>query len=194
MRAPVPGNILKRCNGVPEEGEEKNLLIRKATAEEMLRLWGYRDAGAAPPTARYFYRHISSGNAVFWTVEDGEELVGELYAFLDIEEDRDFADGKTAAYLCAFRIRKDHRGRGIGTGLMETALADLKERGFRRATIGVSGSGTKECTDAWGSSRRSRTAIPTRAREMRICSRNRTKVTRCCQRNFDPVDPGNGKG
>ena len=139
MTAPVPGNILKRCNGVPEEGEEKNLLIRKATAEEMLRLWGYRDAGAAPPTARYFYRHISSGNAVFWTVEDGEELVGELYAFLDIEEDRDFADGKTAAYLCAFRIRKDHRGRGIGTGLMETALADLKERGFRRATIGVSG-------------------------------------------------------
>ena len=127
MTAPVPGNILKRCNGVPEEGEGKNLLIRKATAEEMLRLWGYRDAGAAPPTARYFYRHISSGNAVFWTIEDGGELVGELYAFLGIEEDRDFADGKTAAYLCAFRIRKDHRGRGIGTGLMETALADLKE-------------------------------------------------------------------
>ena len=114
------------------------MLIRKATAEEMLALWGYPDVCAAPPTAGYFCRNIASGNAVFWTVEEKGALIGELYAFLDIEEDRDFADGKTTAYLCAFRIRPEYRGRGLGTRLMETALADLKGRGFRRATIGVS--------------------------------------------------------
>ncbi len=112
--------------------------IRKASAEEMLKLWGHRDADQAPPTARFFYRNISSGNAVFWTVEREGELIGELYAFLSIEEDHDFADGRTAAYLCAFRVKKEFRGRGLGSGMMEAALADLRSRGFQRATIGVS--------------------------------------------------------
>ena len=103
----------------------------------MLALWGYSSAGAAPPTARYFYRNISSGNAVFWTIDDGGALIGELYAFLDIPEDRCFADGKTAAYLCAFRVKKEFRGRGLGTRLMRKALADLALMGFRRVTIGV---------------------------------------------------------
>ena len=114
------------------------MLIRKASAEEMLNLWGYEDANQAPPTAKFFYRNISSGNAVFWTVEHDGELIGELYAFLNIEEDKDFADGSTTAYLCAFRVKKEFRGQGLGTRMMEAALADLKTRGFRRATIGVS--------------------------------------------------------
>ena len=112
--------------------------IRKATGEEMLALWGYEDANTASPTAKYFYRNISSGNAAFWTVDNEGELIGELYAFLNIEEDRDFADGISTAYLCAFRIRKEYRGQGLGTSLMERALADLKASGFRYATIGVS--------------------------------------------------------
>ena len=65
------------------------------------------------------------------------ELIGELYVFRKIEGDPDFADGITIAYLCAFRIRKDFRGQGLGTRLIETVLADLKAGGFRRATIGV---------------------------------------------------------
>ena len=114
------------------------MLIRKASGEEMLKLWGYGNANQAPPTARFFYHNISSGNAVFWTVEHDGELIGELYAFLNIEEDQDFADGSTAAYLCAFRVKKEFRGQGLGGRMMEAALADLKSRGFRRATIGVS--------------------------------------------------------
>ncbi len=73
------------------------MLIRKATGEEMLKLWGYQDANKASPTAKYFYRNISSGNAVFWTLDRDGELIGELYAFLNIEEDKDFADGITTA-------------------------------------------------------------------------------------------------
>ena len=103
----------------------------------MLALWGYPDGEHAPPTARFFCRNIAAGNALFWTAERDSELIGELYAFLDLEEDRELADGTTTAYLCAFRIRKDYRGQGLGTRLMETVLADLKAEGFRRATIGV---------------------------------------------------------
>ncbi len=114
------------------------MLIRKASAEEMLKLWGYEDANQAPPTARFFYRGIAAGNAVFWTVERDGELIGELYAFLHIEEDEDFADGSATAYLCAFRVKKEFRGQGLGSRMMEEALADLKARGFQRATIGAS--------------------------------------------------------
>lgn len=110
--------------------------IRKASADEMLKLWGYRDAAAASPTARFFYRNIASGNAVFWTVDHQGELIGELYAFLDLA-DRDFADGRDAAYLCAFRVKEEYRGRGLGSRLLETALAELKTLGFHTATIGV---------------------------------------------------------
>ena len=112
--------------------------IRPASGEETLALWGY-DRASAPPTAVFFYRNIAAGNAVFWALEREGALIGELYAFLDIEEDRDFADGSTAAYLCAFRVRKDFRGRGLGSRLMEAALDDLRERGFRRVTIGADG-------------------------------------------------------
>lgn len=102
----------------------------------MLKLWGYQDENTASPTAKFFYRNISSGNAIFWTLDNGGELIGELYVFLDLE-DKDFADGKNAAYLCAFRVKKEYRGQGLGSRLMEAALAELKEIGFRGATIGV---------------------------------------------------------
>ena len=112
------------------------MLIRKATGEEMLRLWGYEDADSASPAARFYYRNIASGNAIFWTLDDGGALVGELYVFLSLD-DRDFADGESTAYLCAFRVKEAHRGQGLGSRLMEAALAELKQIGFRRATIGV---------------------------------------------------------
>ena len=143
--------------------------IRKASAGEMLSLWEYDDLSKASNTAKYFYQNIESGNAVFWTMEHDGKLIGELYVFRDIPFDRDFADGKTTAYLCAFRIEKEYRGRGLGTRLMETVLADLKAAGFRRVTIGVGPpyhrgsarkrSSTSGCITAWASPKRSRTAM-----------------------------------
>ncbi len=112
------------------------MLIRKAAGEEMLKLWGYPDAAAASPTARFFYRNIAAGNAVFWALDFGGELIGELYVFLSLD-DKDFADGKNTAYLCAFRVREGYRGQGLGSRLMRAALAELKEIGFHTATIGV---------------------------------------------------------
>ena len=112
------------------------MLIRKAAADEMLTLWGYHDTELATPTARFFYSSISSGNADFWTIESDGELIGELYAFHELS-DSDFADGSVTAYLCAFRVRQEFRGQGLGTQLMGTVLDDLKSQGFTRVTIGV---------------------------------------------------------
>lgn len=112
------------------------MLIRKATGDEMLKLWGYPDVVSSSPTAKFFWRNIASGNAVFWTLDNDGDLIGELYVFMDLD-DKDFADGKSTAYLCAFRVKEGYRGQGLGSSLINTALAELKENGFRSATIGV---------------------------------------------------------
>ena len=102
----------------------------------MLSLWEYKDLDDASPTARFFYHNIESGNALFWSLAVAEKTIGELYAFLNLE-DHDFADGKTTAYLCAFRVNKEYRGLGYGSMLMKTAFSDLKERNCSFVTIGV---------------------------------------------------------
>ena len=124
---PYNGNMTQRSG--------TDIRIRTANGGEMLRLWGEAEKEASP-TARFFAQNIECGNAVFWAAERDGALIGELYAFFALE-DFDFADGKTTAYLCAFRVQAAFRGKGIGTRLMETALADLKARGIVSATIGA---------------------------------------------------------
>ncbi|MBQ4511959.1 MAG: GNAT family N-acetyltransferase [Anaerolineaceae bacterium] len=96
----------------------------------------YQDDISASYTAKFFYRNISSGNTIFWTLDNDGELIGELYVFLNLD-DKDFADGKTTAYLCAFRVKEEYRGQGLGSRIMNKVLAELKEIGFHVATIGV---------------------------------------------------------
>ena len=110
--------------------------IRKATAAEMLKLWGYKELDTASPTAKFFYNNITTGNADFWTIDKDGELIAELYAFFNLE-DKDFADGKTTAYLCAFRVKQESRGQGNGSRLMTAVLKDIKEKGYQKVTIGV---------------------------------------------------------
>ena len=56
--------------------------------------------------------------------------------FYDLE-DKDFADGKRTAYLCAFRVRSDFRGRGLGTKLICHVMEHIKDLGYQRISIGV---------------------------------------------------------
>ena len=111
------------------------MIIRKATGEEMLTLWG-REGDTVQPTAKFFCENIASGNAIFWALEHSGELIGELYAFLDLY-DKDFANGADRAYLCAFRIKKQYRGHGFGSMMLENAISELGKMGFRNITIGV---------------------------------------------------------
>lgn len=111
--------------------------IRTASAEEMLALWRYKSPASASPTAQLFYQNIRAENAVFWTIERDGALIGELYGFLNLK-DKEFADGSNTAYLCAFRVKEAFCGQGLDSRLLETALAELKKRGFRQTAIGVS--------------------------------------------------------
>lgn len=110
--------------------------IRKAEAHEMLELWGYSSIQTASSNAKFFCDNIQRGNTEFWALDYDGELVGELYVFYDLE-DKDFADGKRTAYLCAFRIRTDLRGQGLGTKLICHVIEHIQDLGYQRISIGV---------------------------------------------------------
>ena len=124
------------CQVDSNEQHEKVVSVTQRSARDMITLWGYDSYDDASPTARFFYDNIESGNAIFWSLYDEGNIAGELYSFLKLE-DKDFADGVDTAYLCAFRVSEDHRGKGYGSMLMKTALSDLKSKNFSFATIGV---------------------------------------------------------
>ncbi|MCR5279711.1 MAG: GNAT family N-acetyltransferase [Lachnospiraceae bacterium] len=112
------------------------MVIRQATCDEMLKLWEYENLENASPTARFFFNNIATGNAEFWTTDNNSQLISELYVFRNLD-DNDFANGTDRAYLCAFRVKKEYRGRGIGTRLINEVMSNLRSEGIKTVTIGV---------------------------------------------------------
>ena len=110
------------------------MLIRIGSVDELKLLW--KNSGS--PTENYFIEGIKKGNIEFWTVENDKDnqLIGELYIFWD-SEDKDEANGKDRAYICAFRIDEKYRGLGLGKELMKRVLERVIEKEFCEATIGV---------------------------------------------------------
>ncbi|SFB38397.1 GNAT family N-acetyltransferase [Clostridium frigidicarnis] len=126
------------------------MLIRIGSKEELKHLWGNSNS----PTEMYFIDGIEKGNIEFWTVENelDNSLVGELYIFWN-SEDKDEANGKDRAYLCAFRVEKEFQGLGIGKILMQRVLNRVKEKGFRETTIGADNDNAERLTcmyKSWG--------------------------------------------
>ena len=109
-----------------------NEIYRIATVEEFRKLWNYSESN----TYKYFEEGLLSNNIEFWTVELDKELIGELYIFWN-SEDQDEANGLDRAYLCAFRIRKDHQNKGYGKKLMNVVFERIEEKGYTEITLGI---------------------------------------------------------
>ena len=52
-------------------------------------------------TLDFNIKQIESGNIEFWTIEEDQNLIGELYLFKKLE-DTDFADGVNRAIFARF--------------------------------------------------------------------------------------------
>jgi ribosomal protein S18 acetylase RimI-like enzyme len=80
---------------------------------------------------------VQQGHAIMWIAElNGSGLIGQC--FISLKGNRpELADGISRAYLYGFRVRPNFRNQGIGTQMMNTIEADLKERGFKQATLNV---------------------------------------------------------
>jgi GNAT superfamily N-acetyltransferase len=125
-------------------------LIRMGSKGEMIQLWGNSNL----PTQMYFVEGIEKGNIEFWTIENelDNSLIGELYIFWN-SEDEDEANGSFRAYLCAFRINKEYRGKGLGKKLIQRVLQRIKEKGFCEVTIGADNDDAERLTSiykSWG--------------------------------------------
>lgn len=66
--------------------------------------------------------------------------------------DKEEANGINRAYLCAFRINRDHQGLGLGSQLMKKVLHRIVDNGFTEVTIGVEENAEKlkAIYDSWG--------------------------------------------
>jgi len=125
------------------------MIIRTGNLNELKALWKNES-----PTKEYFIKEIEKDNIEFWTIENEKDrsLIGELYIFWN-SEDKDEANGKDRAYLCAFRIEKGFRGLGLGKKLMERVLQRVEEKGFKEVTIAADNNDLERLTamyKSWG--------------------------------------------
>lgn len=116
----------------------EGLIIRHVRKADLRALeWGqqyqkYRQMYA------HLFRSTQSGKTLMWVVEiPTGEIIGQTFVMLNSSE-REAADGETRAYLFAFRIKPEWRGKGIGTHLMDFVEDDLRTRGFGFVTLNVS--------------------------------------------------------
>ncbi|MAE68225.1 MAG: GNAT family N-acetyltransferase [Candidatus Peribacteraceae bacterium] len=129
--------------------------IREGKIEDFKKLnqdWAWSQADWQRSAQKKTIEAISSNNQSFVVIEDGNELIGELHIEWNKKEDSDAANGTNRAYLFALRIHPKHRGKGLGTQLMNSALDLIRSRGFNEATIGAykDESHLKELYIKWG--------------------------------------------
>ncbi|MFZ6031447.1 MAG: GNAT family N-acetyltransferase [Chloroflexota bacterium] len=83
------------------------------------------------------YRLSERGDTLMWLAD--LEAVGVIgQAFVSLRSGRaELSDGRSRAYVYAFRVKPPYRGQGVGTKIMETIEADLLRRGYQRVTLNV---------------------------------------------------------
>ena len=83
------------------------------------------------------YRLVETGDVIIWLAElPMRGVVGQL--FVSLKSGRtELSDGKTRAYVYAFRVKPAFQGWGVGTRLMDVAEADLLQRGYHRVSLNV---------------------------------------------------------
>ncbi len=72
-----------------------------------------------------------------YTIEHCGELIGEVTAIYSNHTLPTETIPSVRAYFSAFRVREEYQNRGLGQGLLEYAVDDLKKRGYSEFTIGV---------------------------------------------------------
>ena len=96
-------------------------------------LFNYRDIDEM---IRENGRRISCGEIAIFALFEGDRLAGELRVAYR-HEDEAFAARGRRAYLYAFRVHRDLRGRGLGTHLLHAVLSRLSDAGYTEFTVGV---------------------------------------------------------
>ncbi len=77
------------------------------------------------------------GSSILWVADKpGAGIIGQLFVQLNAER-TELANGRSRAYMYAFRIRPPYRGAGLGTRMMAVMEEDLLARKFSWVTLNV---------------------------------------------------------
>lgn len=127
---------------------------RKATLEDLNRIWDYQ-MNLNPDEPRnqrwrdsFISRNVQNRAATYVVVVD-EEPIGEVTldyyadAYGNAASRHKLADGITAGYVTALRIRKEYEGNRYISALMRHMEEFARENGFSRLRIGVEAAETR---------------------------------------------------
>ncbi|KAJ1560389.1 N-alpha-acetyltransferase 30 [Cladochytrium tenue] len=103
------------------ESEEQLPLIMRLIAGEL-----------SEPYSIYTYRYfLHAWPDLSFLAMSGTDCIGVIVCKLDLHR------GRQRGYIAMLAVRQDHRKRGIGTGLVKTALAAMRARGADEASVVV---------------------------------------------------------
>lgn len=114
----------------------ENFTVRRLEIAELpilTELFSYRDVDdMVQKTAGY----MQKGYCDIFVLFREEELLGEIHVGYCSTDEAEAEPGKRA-YLFAYRIKKGHHNKGLGTFLLRRVLSELESQGYTEFTIGV---------------------------------------------------------
>lgn len=120
-------------------------LCKIASPEEMNRKWDYEIEHHVHDRENWMVwkksalENFRKGSAIpYYGILDGS-IICEATAALnpEIVQNREGLAGDRVVYLSAFRTIEGYQDKGYFSKLMKYMLADLRRRGYRKATLGV---------------------------------------------------------
>ena len=114
---------------------------KKVIAIEPLKLEDYHKCSniwnmKAQPLADKWRGEIADGNRLVFVYKINGEFIGEGALVLDTD-DPDYTISGQRVYVSRMIVKKEYRGRGIGSEILEFLINKATEMGFSEMTIGV---------------------------------------------------------
>ncbi len=110
-------------------------VIEKLALEEYDRCGEIWDMKKFPYTEQ-FRREIAAGNRVVYIYKENGAFLGEIAYVLHMDAP-DYTIENRRIYISRLLVKSTHRGRGIGSALLDFVLAEVQKQGFTEASVGV---------------------------------------------------------
>ena len=107
-------------------------LLKLDEYEKCSNIWNMK----AQPLAEKWRGEIADGNRLVFVYKINGEFIGEGALVLDTG-DPDYTIPGQRVYVSRMIVKKEYRGRGIGSEILEFLISKATEMGFSEMTIGV---------------------------------------------------------
>jgi mycothiol synthase len=137
--------VRPHVDDLPDSELPPGLEIRPVRPEHVRAIWeagaeAFRDAyGFVEPTdddyQRFLTDPIESQTDLWQVAWDGDEVAGQVRAFINDQENRDL--GRKRGYTESISVRRPWRRRGVARALIGASIRALRERGMTETALGV---------------------------------------------------------